>query len=257
MVFARRLPSSGTALPTTSFCGWTRSTTHFHPETSQAALRVLRAAGFDVSIPEQRLCCGRPLYDFGMLDQAKRYLQTRHGFARPTPSMQACRSSSSSRAARRCFATSCATCFPDDARATRLRGQTFLLSRVSRIAAVPAYEPPQLARKVLLHGHCHHKAIMKTRPTRNRCSGRWAPTCSRRMPAAAAWRAHSDSKPRSTLCRRQSANAFCCRPCATGGCRHLIVSDGFSCREQIRQATGRRALHLADVLNLASPQIGD
>jgi Fe-S oxidoreductase len=28
----------------------------------------------------------------------------------------------------------------------------------------------------------------------------------------------------------------------------LIIADGFSCREQIRQATGRRAMHLAEVL---------
>jgi Fe-S oxidoreductase len=31
----------------------------------------------------------------------------------------------------------------------------------------------------------------------------------------------------------------------------LIVSDGFSCREQILQATGRRAIHLADAIRLA------
>jgi hypothetical protein len=31
----------------------------------------------------------------------------------------------------------------------------------------------------------------------------------------------------------------------------LIVADGFSCREQIRQSTGRKALHLAEVLQLA------
>jgi Fe-S oxidoreductase len=31
----------------------------------------------------------------------------------------------------------------------------------------------------------------------------------------------------------------------------LIVADGFSCREQIRQATGRKAMHLAEVLRLA------
>jgi Fe-S oxidoreductase len=30
----------------------------------------------------------------------------------------------------------------------------------------------------------------------------------------------------------------------------LIVSDGFSCREQIEQQTGRRALHLAEALEL-------
>ena len=31
----------------------------------------------------------------------------------------------------------------------------------------------------------------------------------------------------------------------------VIVSDGFSCREQIRQATGRRAIHVAEALGLA------
>ena len=32
----------------------------------------------------------------------------------------------------------------------------------------------------------------------------------------------------------------------------LIVADGFSCREQIEQATDRRALHLAEVMRLAA-----
>ena len=31
----------------------------------------------------------------------------------------------------------------------------------------------------------------------------------------------------------------------------LIVSDGFSCREQIRQTTGRQAIHLAEAIRLA------
>jgi hypothetical protein len=31
----------------------------------------------------------------------------------------------------------------------------------------------------------------------------------------------------------------------------LIVADGFSCREQIKQATGRNAMHLAELLQLA------
>ena len=34
----------------------------------------------------------------------------------------------------------------------------------------------------------------------------------------------------------------------------LIVSDGFSCREQILQATGRRAVHLAEALQIAMGQ---
>jgi Fe-S oxidoreductase len=31
----------------------------------------------------------------------------------------------------------------------------------------------------------------------------------------------------------------------------LLIADGFSCREQISQSTGRRALHLAQVLDAA------
>jgi hypothetical protein len=31
----------------------------------------------------------------------------------------------------------------------------------------------------------------------------------------------------------------------------LIISDGFSCREQILHATGRRAIHLAEAILLA------
>jgi Fe-S oxidoreductase len=37
----------------------------------------------------------------------------------------------------------------------------------------------------------------------------------------------------------------------------LIVSDGFSCREQILQATGRRAIHLAEAIQLALPPTGN
>jgi Fe-S oxidoreductase len=38
----------------------------------------------------------------------------------------------------------------------------------------------------------------------------------------------------------------------------ILVADGFSCREQILQATGRRAVHLAEVLALkASSTVND
>jgi Fe-S oxidoreductase len=47
----------------------------FHPETAIAAVEVLEDAGFQVIIPDVDLCCGRPLYDYGMLDTAKRWLR--------------------------------------------------------------------------------------------------------------------------------------------------------------------------------------
>jgi Fe-S oxidoreductase len=48
---------------------------YFLPETAQAAVEVLEAFGHRVEIPQKHLCCGRPLYDQGMLDTAKRYLE--------------------------------------------------------------------------------------------------------------------------------------------------------------------------------------
>jgi Fe-S oxidoreductase len=48
---------------------------YFHPETAIAAVEVLEAAGFQVLLPAGHVCCGRPLYDFGMLERAKRLLQ--------------------------------------------------------------------------------------------------------------------------------------------------------------------------------------
>src|SRR5262249_13198012 len=44
---------------------------YFHPEILRAAVEVLEAAGHRVIVPKAKLCCGRPLYDFGMLDYAK------------------------------------------------------------------------------------------------------------------------------------------------------------------------------------------
>src|SRR5206468_60581 len=99
----------------------------FHPDTTRAALDVLRAAGCDVFIPSQRLCCGRPLYDFGLLDEARAYLRRiLTSLAAPIDAgipvvvlEPSCAS---------VFRDELRGLFPDDARAARLRAQTFLLS---------------------------------------------------------------------------------------------------------------------------------
>jgi Fe-S oxidoreductase len=47
---------------------------YFFPDTAKAAVRVLEATGYRVSVPQAPLRCGRPLDDYGMLDLAKRHL---------------------------------------------------------------------------------------------------------------------------------------------------------------------------------------
>jgi Fe-S oxidoreductase len=222
---------------------------YFHPETSRAAVEVLEQAGFAVRCPPDVLCCGRPLYDFGMLREAKRYLQT---------IMNALSAEIDAGLPIVVLEPSCASVFrdelrnlfPQDARAERLRQQTFLLSEFLQKKA-PGYAPSKLHAKILLHGHCHHKALMKM--------------------------SDEESLLRRTGAQVQSPDSGCCGMAGPFGFERdkyaiaqaigervllpavrsapadtLIVADGFSCREQIRQSTGRAAMHLADVLHSAS-----
>ncbi|MFC3294223.1 (Fe-S)-binding protein, partial [Modicisalibacter luteus] len=133
-------------------------TNHFYPDTAQAATEVLEAAGYRVVIPPEGLCCGRPLYDFGMLDDAKAYLEqvmTALGGAieanMPIVGLEpSCIS---------VFRDELTNLFPDDARARRLHDNSMMFSDFL-VNRAENYQPPRLERKALVHGHCHHKAIM-------------------------------------------------------------------------------------------------
>ncbi len=132
---------------------------YFHPETCRAALEVLEEAEFTVTCSRKPLCCGRPLYDFGMLERAKNSLSQILSALGPQidaglPIVVLEPSCAS------VFRDELHNLFPTDERATRLRNQTFLLSEFLQNHA-PDYLPPSLSRKVILHGHCHHKALMK------------------------------------------------------------------------------------------------
>jgi Fe-S oxidoreductase len=221
---------------------------YFLPSTAIAAVNVLEAAGYQVILPRANLCCGRPLYDFGMLDRAQALLLEILDQLEPEietgipviglePSCVAV------------FRDELLNLFPNDARAQALARQTFLLSEFlennSKDSPLPRFE-----RKALLHGHCHHKSIQK-------------------MTAE------------ESLLHRigidfQAPAPGCCGMAGSFGFEHdkyeisqaigelellpavrkappdwLIIADGFSCREQIAQGTGRHGLHLAEVLQMA------
>lgn len=222
----------------------------FHPETTRAALELLESAGYSVAIPRQPLCCGRPLYDFGMVDRAKNYLlsimnELQEDIEAGTPIVVLEPSCAS------VFRDELHNLFPHDARASRLRHQTVLLSELLDSGPRP-YEGARVATHVLLHGHCHQKALMKMSHTES---------VLRRIGA-------SIDRPDSGCCGMAGAFGFEADKFAISqaiGERRLfpavraaapetlIVADGFSCREQIHQATGRRALHLAEALRIANP----
>jgi len=132
---------------------------YFLPDTAKAAVEVLEAAGFRVFLPESILCCGRPLYDFGMLDRAKRLLRkVLDTLAREIDAGIPIVVLEPSCAA--VFRDELTNLFPDDARAQKLSRQSFLLSEFLEKKAAH-FQLPKLPVKALIHGHCHHKALMK------------------------------------------------------------------------------------------------
>ena len=72
--FHRRQGGSGRTDATTVLLWPDTFNNYFHPATAKAAVEVLEAAGFRVTVPKPHLCCGRPLYDHGMLNRAKSLL---------------------------------------------------------------------------------------------------------------------------------------------------------------------------------------
>ncbi len=212
----------------------------------QAAVEVLEDAGYTVEMPDRPLCCGRPLYNWGMLDTAEKLWRQTIEALRPylragipivglEPSCVAA------------FRDELINLFPNDADAVRLSESTFQLSE---FLVRQRYRPPKLNRHALVHGHCHHKAIMH-------------------MDAEIAVLKAMDLD-------YELLDSGCC--CMAGdfgfSASHydislrvgervllprvreaddatLIVANGFSCREQIQQTTDRRGLHLAEVIAMA------
>ena len=218
---------------------------YFTPETARSALAVLRCAGADVVIPSGHLCCGRPLYDFGYLREAKQYLQQVLE-ALEEPIEQGWPVVVLEPSCASVFRDELRGLFPNDSRAERLRRQTFLLSEFLQ-RRVPGYQPPRVDAPVLLHGHCHHKSIMKMadeeqvlRQTGTALTALDAGCCGMAGPFGFDAQKYDVSM---AIGERVLLPAI-----RQASPDTVIVSDGFSCREQIAHATGRRALHLADVL---------
>jgi len=221
----------------------------FHPQTLRAALGVLSQAGFHVTLPARPLCCGRPLYDFGMLDEAKRYLEH---------VLETLADQIDGGVPVVVLEPSCASVFRDELvnllprhpRAARLRSQTLLLSEFLEHHA-PSYAPPRLDGKVLLQGHCHQQSVMKMKDEESllRKMGAELQT----LDAGCCGLAGPFGFDREKYAVSRAIGERVLLPAVRqAALETLIVADGFSCREQIYQATGRRAIHLAEALEAAA-----
>jgi FAD/FMN-containing dehydrogenase/Fe-S oxidoreductase len=220
---------------------------HFHPHIAKAAVEVLEHAGYQVTIPEASLCCGRPLYDFGMLDKAKHQLNQvlealRPQIATGIPVIG--------------LEPSCVSVLRDemhdllafDKDADRLQQQTFLLSEF--LVRQANYHPPLLKRKAIVHGHCHHKSILKfdsEQELLKRMGLDFQVLDSGCCGMAGSFGFEAEKYDVSVkICERVLLPAV--RNAAPDT---LVIADGFSCFEQIEGLAGRKAVHIAEVLQMA------
>jgi len=221
---------------------------HFRPQTAIAATRVLESAGFHVTIPDRVLCCGRPLYDWGMLDAARRLWQRTMATLRepieagvPLIGLEpACTAA---------FHDELLNFFPDDPLAQKLSRQNTDFGAF--VDAHPdRFDLHALDRKALVQIHCHHHAVLD-------------PEAEKRVLARMG--VDHEVVP-SGCCGMAGAFGFDARTYDVGlraGERvllpavrkadedTLVLADGFSCREQIEQGTGRKTLHIAEVAAMA------
>jgi FAD/FMN-containing dehydrogenase/Fe-S oxidoreductase len=218
----------------------------FHTDVGVAAVEVLEAAGYRVVVPQGHVCCGRPLYDYGFLGLARRYLKGtierfREEIRAGTPIIGMEPSCTA------VFKDELGKLLPNDQDGQRLAKQVF---HFGEFLENEGYEPPTLPRKVLLHGHCHHKATGGIGPEQSlleKMGTEIEAPDSGCCGQAGSWgyeAGHYDVSlaigERVLLPEARKASPDT-----------LLVADGFSCREQIEHGARRKALHLAQVLALA------
>src|SRR4051794_12413482 len=221
----------------------------FHPEVAIAATRVLEGAGFEVVVPERPLCCGRPLYDYGMLTVARRQLRQLLDALRPeiragTPVVA--------------LEPSCGAVFrdelvemlPDDEDAKRLCRQTRSLAELLAREA-PDWRPPERRGRVLLHLHCPQRATADTACDEAvlRRLGLDVETLDAGCCGLAGSFGYEAGRPYEVSVKVGERKLLPAGRAADPDA--LVVTDGFSCRSQIEHGSERRAVHLAEALDRA------
>ncbi|MDG3013768.1 FAD-binding and (Fe-S)-binding domain-containing protein [Speluncibacter jeojiensis] len=223
-------------------------TNHLHTEVGVACIEAIEAAGWRVVMPSGHVCCGRPLYDYGFLSAAERYLHhvldaLREDIRAGTPIVG--------------LEPSCLAVFkdelgkllPHDDDAERLARNSFHLGEFLTVHDI---EVPKVrgGGHALLWGHCHQRATggvdgdqqvlermgMDVDPVSGGCCG-----------LAGSWGFESGRYALSLECGEQALFPAV----RDADADTLVVSNGFSCRTQMAHAGVAQALHLGQVLAMA------
>jgi Fe-S oxidoreductase len=204
---------------------------HFRPATAAAAQKLLAAAGCAVELPAQHVCCGRPYYDYGMLDEAKRALE---GVLETLPADVPVV----------VLEPGCLSVFRDELRQL-LPGQSRQFMSLGEYLVKKGFKG-QGGGQVLMHGHCHQEALWGTTADAEvlRASGYEVKTPDTGCCGMAGSFGY---RPEHAAASRRIAE-LALLPALGAARESTVVANGFSCREQIEGLAGRPTLHLAELL---------
>ena len=223
--------------------------TYFEPEIGRAATRVLEASGHSVGLADGRGCCGRPMLSEGAVDDARAAAEhnvrvlapiVRRGI--PVVGLE----------------PSCVSMirdtYPelvggDDARLVADGIVTFeefiaAESRAGRFTLRASRGP----ERILVHGHCHQKAMNAVGPALEALALTGAERIDE-IPTTCCGMAGSNGYETEHYERSLAAAEAALFPAvraASAGAE--IAAAGTSCRQQIRTGTGRDARHPAQIL---------
>jgi Fe-S oxidoreductase len=220
---------------------------YFEPENLRAALRVLRASGYGVVIPangRRAVCCGRTFLAAGMVEKARdEARRTMLALAGDMPVVG--------------LEPSCLFTLRDEFRSLLPGRETDALAgRAMLLSEFLARTQPDLPLKPLpgqahVHGHCHQKSFgafpdalatlrrvpeLTVKPIASSCCG-----------MAGSFGYQSDTQEVS----RAMAEAGLLPAVRAAADGDFIVADGTSCRHQIRDLSGREAIHSVRLLDRA------
>jgi Fe-S oxidoreductase len=200
-------------------------------------------------LPKNRLCCGRPLYDFGLLDRARALLTTilddlGDDIAAGVPLVglePGCLS---------VFKDELLKQFPGHALAKKLSAQTFLFSDF--VARQP-FDWPTFAADVIVHGHCHQKALFGMQgdtALMNKLGVKWTLLDTGCCGMAGSF---GFNEAHHALSEKIGEDTLfpAVRAAAAANAETIVLTNGFSCREQIEHGTGQHAMHIAQLAQRA------
>ena len=222
-----------------------------YPHVSIAATEVLESAGFEVILPGHR-CCGRPMISKGLVGPARAAardcVEKLSPYAEQGIPIVGLEPS--------CLLTlrdEIESLLPDDPRTAAIAENSFtfeeFITKLSEEGTLGLNFPEQLSG-ILLHGHCHQKALVGTGPSKatlGLASGEVQEVDSGCCGMAGSFGYEAEHYDVSlAMGERRLLPAV-----KEASEETTIVAAGVSCRQQIKHATGRQALHPAEVLHQA------